>query len=96
MKAYITDAEWSYKDIFRFFDRQKDMISPGWKKEYEWRRYFPKGNSVTEQWMNPQHSGSSDNQNRRICHRNQLKIRPMDMFTAIFKMVLPILHPVTI
>ena len=54
MKAYITDAEWSYKDIVRFLDRQNDIILPGWKKEDEWRRYVPKGNSYmdyTHWWM---------------------------------------------
>ena len=33
MRAYITDANWSYTDIVQFLDKQCDIMVPDWKKE---------------------------------------------------------------
>ena len=45
MKAYITDADWSYKEIVEFLNQQNDIMVPDWKKESLWRQYLPRRNN---------------------------------------------------
>ena len=43
MRAYITDANWSYEDIVNFLSKQCDIMVPDWKKEQQWRNCLPQG-----------------------------------------------------
>jgi hypothetical protein len=61
MKAYITDASWSFNDIVAFFDKQCDIMVPDWKKESSWRNCVPQGNTYldfTHWWLTWQRLGN--------------------------------------
>ena len=54
MKAYITDANWTYKDIVQFLEKQCDIMVPDWRKEKQWRDCLPQGPSYmdfTHWWL---------------------------------------------
>ena len=54
MRAYITDANWSYDDIIQFLGKQCDIMVPDWKKEQQWRYCLPEGPSYidfTHWWL---------------------------------------------
>jgi hypothetical protein len=43
MKAYITDYDWSYRDIVDFLDKQCHILITDWKKLQAWRSCMPLG-----------------------------------------------------
>ena len=64
MKANITDAGWTYKDIVDFLAYQNDITVPDWRKELEWRQHLPKGRTYMEfmhWWMSWRRLGSDCN-----------------------------------